>query len=331
MQSVLQKWVKQYVETFLGSLAEQTARFRYLFRRLTKMTLGILENVLDELRHSDFRPIDYELTFARDGALPPVRCADGDDAVFLSGTADRVDGYIKNRRLYVRVMDYKSGTKSFSLSDVWNGLNLQLIIYLFAIQDQGLARYREKLAAQLDSIEPAGVLYIPARDEAIDLEADEQDEERLRVLRDKMLRRSGLVSDDLELLLAMEHGLDEGADARFIPIKLKVTKPTKSNPEPSPALAAVSAVADLVKFGRLARFAQGKLIEMGRELKKGSIDAAPCRHGQVLHCDWCEFRAACRFDETMGDHIRALEHLKDEEFWQAISKEGGAYHAEMDG
>ena len=324
---VMKKWVKTYVETFLGDLTRQTARFRYLFRRLTKMMGDILDNVLDELRNSDFAPIDYELKFGFDGDLPPVRCGQGEDAVLLTGTADRVDGYIQNGRLYVRVMDYKSGKKSFSLSDVWNGLNLQLILYLFAIGEQGLERYREKLAAELNAIEPAGVLYIPARDEALDLEADEPDADKLRTLRDKALRRSGLVSDDLSLLEAMEHGLE--GDGRFLPVKLKAAKPTKKNPDPTPELAAASAVADLERFGRLARFAQGKLIEMGRELKKGSMDADPCRHGQALHCDWCEFRAACRFDETMGDRVRSLAHLKDDEFWEAIEK-GGDSHAKLD-
>ena len=163
--------------------------------------------MLDEMRNSDFSPIDYELKFGFDGDLPPVRCAEGEDAVYLSGTADRVDGYIKGGRLYVRVMDYKSGYKSFSLSDVWNGLNLQLIIYLFAIEREGLERYRHKLAADLDGIEAAGVLYIPARDEVMDLDADEPDEDKLRALKDKALRRSGLVSDDLTLLEAWSTAL----------------------------------------------------------------------------------------------------------------------------
>ncbi len=327
-KEVMQKWVKKYVEDFLGGLEGQTARFKYLFRRLVKMMTGILDNVLEELRISDFAPIDYELSFNFDGDLPPVRCGELDEQVILTGTADRVDGFIKKGRLYIRVMDYKSGTKSFSLSDIWNGLNLQMIIYLFAIQQEGLERYRLKLAAELDAIEPAGVLYIPTREETIDLDADEPDAEKLRILRDKALRRTGLVSDDLELLEAMEHGLQ--GDGRFIPIKLKVPKPTKKEPEPKPELAAASAVASLAKFGRLARFAQGKLVEMGRELKKGSIEAAPCRQGQGLQCDWCEFRAACRFDETMGDRIRALAHLKDDEFWEALRKEE-EIHAKLDG
>lgn len=327
VKAALRESVRDYVETYLGSLDKQTARFRYLFRRLARQMEGILQNVLDELRDSDFAPIDYELKFGFDGDLPPVRCADGGDAVLLSGTADRVDGYVKDGRLYVRVMDYKSGYKAFSLSDVWNGLNLQLILYLFAIQEEGLARYRQRLARELDGVEAAGILYVPARDEVLDLDEDEPDEDKLRALKAKALRRSGLVSDDLSLLEAMEHGLS--GDGRFLPVKLKAAKPTKKNPDPAPELSAASAVADLEKFGRLARFAQGKLIEMGRELKKGGVEAAPCRHGQALQCDWCEFRAACRFDETLGDRVRSLTHLKDSEFWEALEK-GGDAHAEMD-
>ena len=71
-----------------------------------------------------------------------MQCEDGDVSVSLSGKVDRVDGYIKNGRLYLRVMDYKSGKKSFSLSDIWYGLNMQLIIYLYALQQEGLGRYR---------------------------------------------------------------------------------------------------------------------------------------------------------------------------------------------
>ncbi len=214
-----------------------------------------------------------------------------------------------------------------------------MILYLFAIQNEGLARYRKKLAQQLDGIEAAGILYIPARDEVLDLDEDESNADKLRDMRDKALRRKGLVSDDMSLLEAMEHGLTE--KNRFLPVSIKTAKPTKKNPDPEPTLAAASAVADLERFGRLARFAQGKLIEMGRELKKGSMEAAPCRHGQALQCDWCDFKAACRFDPSLGDHVRALEHVKDEEFWARIEEKepenaakmlnkGGKTHAELD-
>ena len=76
-------------------------------------------------------------------------------------------------------MDYKSGKKSFSLSDVWNGLNMQLIIYLYALQKEGLARYRERLIREINEIRPAGVLYVPVRDTMPDAARSEDNERTL--------------------------------------------------------------------------------------------------------------------------------------------------------
>ena len=306
--------VRQYVQEELGGMENKTARFRYLFGRLTRTVEQILDNVIDELRVSDFAPIDYEVDFSRGGDLPPVLCAEGEVSVSLSGKVDRVDGYIKNGRLYLRVMDYKSGKKSFSLSDIWYGLNMQLVIYLYALQQEGLERYRKRLTQTFNEIVPAGVLYVPVRDELPDAARD-IDEDALRALRDKALRRSGLLSDDMELLEAMEHGLE--GDGRFIPVTIKVKKG-----EDAPSLAAKSAVADLVRFGKLARYAHDKLLEMGRELRAGSVAANPCKKDNASSfCDWCDFRAACRFDETAGDKARWLRHLSDEEFWQQVGGE----------
>lgn len=306
--------VRRYVQEELGGLETRTARFRYLFRRLARTAEQIIENVVEELRASDFAPIDYEVDFSRGGDLPPVTCEDAEGTVSLSGKVDRVDGYIRNGRLYLRVMDYKSGKKSFSLSDIWYGLNMQLVIYLYALQQKGLERYRARLEAELNEIVPAGVLYVPVRDELPDAARD-TDEDTLRALRDKALRRSGLLSDDMELLEAMERGLE--GDGRFLPVSLKVKKG-----EDAPSLTAKSAVADLEQFGRLARYTHKKLLEMGRELRAGSVQADPCKKDrQTSFCDWCDFRAACRFDQTAGDQARFLKHLTDEEFWERTGGE----------
>ena len=310
--------VQTYIETDLGGLADKTARFRALFRRLVQNVQTILDNVLDELRGSAFTPIDFELDFSRGGDLPPVVCAEGDVRVALSGKVDRVDGYIQDGRLYLRVMDYKSGKKAFSLSDVWNGLNMQLIIYLYALQREGLDRYRALLTEELNEIRPAGVLYVPARDTLPDA-ARAEDDETLRVMRDRALRRSGLLSDEIDILEAMEQGLS--GEGKYIPVRLKTAKPTRKNPEPAPELSVTSSVASLERFGRLARHTQRKLIEMARELQNGSVEADPCVHGGVAQCQFCDFRAACRFDETAGDHYRKLKNFKDSEVWEML--EGG--------
>ena len=307
--------VRKYVTEELGGLENKTARFQYLFRRLVHSAEQILENVVEELRVSDFRPIDYELDFSYNGDLPPVQCTDGDVSISLTGKVDRVDGYIRNGRLYLRVMDYKSGHKSFSLSDIWYGLTMQLIIYLYALQREGLERYRARLTDELNEVVPAGVLYVPVRDELPD-EKRSIDEEGLNAEKEKLLRRSGLLSDDMSILEAMERGLED--KGRFIPVALK-----KKKGEEEASFASGSAVADLAKFGRLARYTQKKLLEMGQELRRGSVEANP-RRSDRSYCDWCEFRAACRFDETAGDKMRPLRKLKDEEVWEQLGGDENA-------
>lgn len=95
-------------------------------------------------------------------------------------------------------MDYKTGRKSFSLSDVMYGLGMQMLLYLFALDRAGERLYGVETA-------PAGVLYIPAREVLLSEEHDLTDEE-LEKKRLEKLRRSGLVLDEPEVLRAMERG-----------------------------------------------------------------------------------------------------------------------------
>lgn len=309
--------VDQYIREELGGLANKTPRFRYLFGRLVKSVQQILDNVIEELRVSEFRPIDYEVDFSRGGDLPPVTCEQDGVTVSLAGKVDRVDGYIRDGRLYLRVMDYKSGKKSFSLSDIWYGLNMQLIIYLYALQEEGLDRYRRLLSEELNEIVPAGVLYVPVRDDIIDGDRAATEEE-LHSKREAALRRSGLLSEDMSLLDAMEQGIED--KGRFIPIKLK-----KIKGEDEKTLDPKSAVADLAQFGRLARYTHKKLLEMGAELRRGNVEASPCRHDRNrCACDWCDYRAACHFDESAGDRERPLKTLDDSEVWELLEGDGNA-------
>ena len=137
--------------------------------------------------------------------------------------------------------------------------------------------------------------------------------------------RGGCESDDIHALAAMEKGLN--GRGKVLTVKLKVPKPTKKNPDPTPELAAVSSVADLEKFGRLARYTQTKLLEMGRELLAGDVSADPCVQGNLPQCQFCDYRAACRFDESAGDQYRPLKKFKDSEVWDKLE---GKDHDQVD-
>jgi ATP-dependent helicase/nuclease subunit B len=303
-------WTKKYVETYLGGMESHSERFRYLFRRLTRMLYQILDNLMDELACSSFRPLDFELSFSERGDLPAIVMEDEYGQLELVGKVDRVDGYIKDNCLYIRVMDYKSGTKKFELSDLWYGLNMQLLIYLFAIKDNAAERYRKKLATQFDAIQTAGALYVPAKESVVSAPRG-TDEKTLHTMREKLLCRSGLLLDDVDILNAMEQGIT--GNGRFLPIGVKKNGEWTS--------ATKNSLASMAQMGKLYRHIQKTLKMMGHELLSGSIDAEPIVQGkQNTACSWCPYAAVCQYDETLGDHGRAAYQQPAEMVWEAMDQ-----------
>ena len=147
---------------------------------------------------SDFQPMAFELGFGgKDGQLPAITVTEGATTLSVGGKVDRVDGWLKDGKLYLRVVDYKTGKKAFDLTDVRYGLGIQMLLYLFTLQREGGSYFGRP-------VEPAGVLYMPARD--IILQADralppDKIEDMLR----RELRRTGMLLGEPEALTAMEH------------------------------------------------------------------------------------------------------------------------------
>ena len=135
----------------------KSARFRYLFARLRNTAYAVADQVAEELRHSDFIPLEFELSFGDGKTLPAVVVSEPDGELRLGGKVDRVDGWVRDGRLYLRVVDYKSGRKAFDLSAVRMGLNIQMLLYLFTLQKEGKTYFGPEF-------EPAGVLYFTDRD-----------------------------------------------------------------------------------------------------------------------------------------------------------------------
>ncbi|NLO47420.1 MAG: ATP-dependent nuclease subunit B [Clostridiales bacterium] len=290
-----QLYMKQYTEDLLGS-AKKSNRFMYLFRRLKGTVERIVMDVAEELARSEFEPLDFELRFDRAGDLPPAVLEDENMKMELSGMVDRVDGWANGGKLYLRVCDYKTGRKTFNLSDVWYGIGLQMLIYLFVLEKHGKEKYRQEIV-------PAGVLYSPARDIILPMPRGSGDEEieRKRALR---LKRSGLILDDPDVLGAMEIG----EEPRFIPVSFKNGQYSGS-------------IASAEQIGKLGKHIERLLTQMGGEMKKGSISANPFRAGgKLTSCEYCEFTAACRFNEKK-DQPRTVKTLKAQEVWERLYRQ----------
>jgi ATP-dependent helicase/nuclease subunit B len=191
-RALTEKYAGQYAETVLQSFQDKSGRFIYLFNRMKNDAVHIVRDMVGELKNSDFVPLDFALAFSDGGDIPPRRVEGPDARLTVRGFVDRLDGWEHDGRLYLRVVDYKTGRKKFSLSDVLHGMNMQMLIYLFALRENGGARYGKEIV-------PAGVLYAPAREEPLGVPRSLSDEE-LEMERAKKRRRSGLLLGDAAVL-----------------------------------------------------------------------------------------------------------------------------------
>ncbi len=289
--------IGQYVSEFLNDFREKSPRFVYLFRRLTRDVRAVVDDMAGELRKSRFEPLSFELDFGRDPRIPPMELGDGEDALILTGVADRVDGWVHEDKLYLRVVDYKTGKKEFSLSDVWHGMGLQMLLYLFTLEACGETLYGREVV-------PAGVLYVPAFDKAVVSTSDLSDEE-IAQKKAKVHLRSGLILDDAEVIAAME----EGEDYQYIPVTAK--KRGSSAPE---------ALASAEQLGMLSRHIRDTLRELAEQLRAGSIAADPYYKSQQQNaCLYCDYYEACYFQEGKhGDCRRYLPALPADRVWNQL-------------
>ena len=221
-----------------------------------------------------------------------------DGELRVGGKVDRVDGWLKDGKLFLRVVDYKSGKKSFDLSAVRMGLDIQMLLYLFTLQKTGAAHFGE-------SIEPAGVLYLPARDDILSAERNIPPE-KLQSEREKQLRRSGLLLAEPQVLQAMEH--EALTEPRYLPLRVNKSGNLSGS------------LASAAQLGKLGRYVETLLRDIAGEVRRGVIDADPCcRTEEDSPCRCCEWAPACHFqDGRDGDHLTYILPVKPEEFWQEI-------------
>ena len=122
----------------------------YLFRRNGQELQMVVRELWEELQQSQFQPRDFEVNFGSAEGLPPIAISGTDKNAILRGFVDRVDTWINGGgTTYYRIVDYKTGRKDFDYCDVFNGLGLQMLLYLFALEDNFCQEQKESMSGLL--------------------------------------------------------------------------------------------------------------------------------------------------------------------------------------
>ncbi len=292
--SIAMDYSEQYTAERFSQLDSQ--RMTYLFKRNIRELAMVVEELWQELSTSEFIPVGFEVAFGDGGQMQAIDIPNGAMQAQLRGFVDRVDTWSNGYTNYFRVVDYKTGRKDFDYCDVFNGIGLQLLLYLFALEDGG-----EPVLGQRSK--PAGVQYFPARSPYLSANG-RLDAEQAEARRAKDLKRKGLILSDESVIAAME---PEGSPKR---LNCKFGKDGTLSGD----------IADREQLSQLKGYVFHILAKLVEDIASGNVEPNPyCRGSSQDACTWCPYKAVCHFSEVTGR--RNYKTMTAQRFWEEIGKE----------
>ena len=281
---------KQYVEESVeeaiadygNSILYSSSRNAYLIVRMKRMLEKTVWALTKQLAAGDFKPAAYELRFA-------------------NGKIDRVDTCEDGDCVYVKVIDYKTGSKSFDVTALYHGFQLQLMVYMDAALQMEQKKHPEK------EILPAGVFYYRIQDPLIDRPKEGEEQESIL----KELKPDGMISLEKEVLGHLDHCMV--GESSVIPVKYNKNG----------SLSKSSKAASAQDFYLMMKYAVNKVEEIRQKILSGDVKVNPYRRGTETSCDYCSYRQICGFDTKMeGYRYREIEAMSVDKVIQAMKGEG---------
>ena len=283
---------RKYAQEHFSQLESQ--RMDYLFKRNVQELDLVVQELWSELNAGAFGPVDFELGFGAEEKMPGIQIHTPDMDAELLGFVDRVDTYHMGDASYFRIVDYKTGKKDFDYCDVFNGVGLQMLLYLFTLEQAGAQVIG---AAPI----PAGVQYFPARVPFVSLDGSQED---ATTERQKLWRRRGLLLLDELSLKAMDPDED-------MP-RLCCTRKKDGS------LSGDLATRDQMK--QLKCYVFAVLENMVQEIASGVVEPNPYTRGTSHSaCAFCPYGAICRKDTVSGR--RNYKTMTSKRFWEEIERE----------
>lgn len=282
-------------------------RHHYIKRKLEQIITRASLVLSEHAKVSGFSPIGLELSFGRNGQLPPLTFGlKNGKRMELAGRIDRVDQAKAERdSVYLRVIDYKSSEKDVNLGEVYYGLALQMLTYLDIVMT-----HSDKLVEIKAS--PAGVLYFHVHNPMINtrklLTVEEIEKEIM-----KKFKMNGLMLADQNVVRLMDQSLESG-DSHIISAGIKkdgnLTKKSK--------------VASINQFEELRTYVRKLYQKTGDAIVDGQIEIAPYKLKDKTPCTFCSYKSVCQFDESLeNNHYRILRPQSNDTIFDLIRKESG--------
>ncbi len=274
--------VAEVTESYGNAILKDSARNERVISRILRITDRTLWALKEQWDAGTFTETETEVPFDGKNGPEALRLDLGDGLVLsLRGQIDRLDYVPAEDRVYVRVIDYKSGNNRLDLTKIYYGLQLQLLLYLEAAS--GILARRSPGR----EIVPAGVYYYHIEDPMIETEEQDPEEQIL-----KELRLKGFTNEEPD---ALQRTDTFTAGDSLVVNGLRRTRN------------GLGKSAGLMKgetLKKLGGFTLDRAGELAKDLIRGRITVDPYEYGKQTACTFCPYKGVCGFDLSIDGYKR---------------------------
>lgn len=310
LREISKEWIEEAVNVIVDNMLKSlpdyiinsSSRYKFLGERLKRLIVNAVWIITKHINAGEFEAIGYEEGFGRGEKFPPIiiKLESGEE-VEIIGKIDRLDEANLDNRKYIRIVDYKSSKKKINLSDIYHGLQIQLLVYLDAI----LENYK----TNKEEAYPGGVFYFKLDEPILSTEGDLSNKD----VEEKMLeefKMEGLLLKDMKLALAMDSNLT--SKSKIIPVTLK---------KDGEFSATTNGITEK-EFYSVRKYIKNLIKNTCSKMLNGNIDINPYKEGEDTPCTWCEYSSICQFDINFPkNNYNKIKNMKKEIALEKITKE----------
>lgn len=284
LEEVLESCLPQIKTNVFNS----TGQNQYLGKKLERVGKKSIDILVQQLCAGDFEPQATEFCFEQELSLPDAKLGE----VKIYGKIDRLDLYQKDGHTWVKVIDYKTGSKKLGYDDIYYGLSLQLLVYL----DGAMT------VIPAEEILPGGTFYFYVDDPMPRLDFGEN----VQAAINKSFKLNGLLLDDDLVIAAMDHDAD-AKTSDILPVYRSEFKLKQD------------------EFTDIIDYVRKTVIRQIKNIYQGDIKIRPYKKGADYACQYCDYKGICQFDEAIsqGGYEVLKSAMKKEQFFTLIREGEG--------
>ena len=301
LEKIINKIIDEKLNNNKNYIFTATEKYKLLVKRLKRIILKALKYIILGLKASDFEVEGTEVAFdEKKGTYKPIEIKlENGKTVEIVGKIDRIDIAKDENNKYLRIIDYKSSVKDIDYTNIYAGLQLQLITYLDAM-------------CKIEDFIPAGILYFNLLEQIINSDkkmTDEEIEEKIK----NNFKMKGLILADVRVAKMQDNNLMASTQSKIIPAYMDKTE----NLSPKK-----SSIATKEEFEKLQKYVNNTIKEISEEILNGNIKLKPYYKNKKTPCEYCSYKNVCGFNSGLyKTEYNFINKKQKEDIFEKLEKE----------